>query len=692
MENLLLEIGSEEIPAGYIEPALEAMAALLSKRLTGARISHGKRRIFGTPRRLAVIVEDVAAKQTALSTEVIGPPQKVSFDAQGKPTMAAVKFAEKVGVTLNDLHTQDTPKGSYLCAVKKEKGLTTRPLLKTILPEVILAIPFPKNMRWSDLTMEFVRPIQSILALYGPNIVSFKLGNIKSGRYTLGHRFMHPAKLKISRPEDYVETLRSAYVMVNIAERKSVVEKEIAKAAGDVGGAILVDKALVDTVTNLVEYPAVAVGNFERDFLELPGEVLITAMREHQKYFAVVDGANNLMPFFIAVNNTPVKDMQVVATGHERVLRARLEDAKFFYTTDLDVSLDRQVDKLKNVLFQAQLGSVYDKTVRIEKNAEFIAGKVEYDSGLVEQVRRAAQLCKADLVTHMVGEFPKLQGIMGRVYARAQGELPTIATAIEEHYRPIYSGAPLPDTIAGAVLGIADKIDSICGCFRSGLIPTGAADPYALRRQGIGIVQIMLDKDFSFSLSELIENSLGLFDQPETHSLDNISEKIEAFLKNRMTHLLGEEGFSKDTVAAVVAVSNNSVPDIWNRVRALEKLKANPDFEPLAVAFKRVVNIIKRADDFQLSAIDEKLFEHDSESALWTAYGRVKRKIDDDLEKGLFESALAILATLRDDVDAFFDGVMVMVDNEKVRRNRLSMLGHIAALFENFADFSRIGI
>jgi glycyl-tRNA synthetase beta chain len=350
------------------------------------------------------------------------------------------------------------------------------------------------------------------------------------------------------------------------------------------------------------------------------------------------------------------------------------------------------VDKLKNVLFQAQLGSVYDKTVRIEKNAEFIAGKVEYDSGLVEQVRRAAQLCKADLVTHMVGEFPKLQGIMGRVYARAQGELPTIATAIEEHYRPIYSGAPLPDTIAGAVLGIADKIDSICGCFRSGLIPTGAADPYALRRQGIGIVQIMLDKDFSFSLSELIENSLGLFDQPETHSLDNISEKIEAFLKNRMTHLLGEEGFSKDTVAAVVAVSNNSVPDIWNRVRALEKLKANPDFEPLAVAFKRVVNIIKRADDFQLSAIDEKLFEHDSESALWTAYGRVKRKIDDDLEKGLFESALAILATLRDDVDAFFDGVMVMVDNEKVRRNRLSMLGHIAALFENFADFSRIGI
>ena len=690
MENLLLEIGSEEIPAGYIQPALEAMATLLPQKLTEARISYGKTQIFGTPRRLALVVENVAAKQTALSTEVIGPPESVGFDSEGKPTVAAIKFAEKVGVTLKALKTKDTPKGSYLWAVKKEKGLATRTLLKTILPEVISAVPFPKKMRWSDLSVEFTRPVQSILALFGSNAVIFEFGNIKSGRHTYGHRFMHPGKLKISKPEDYVEALKSAYVLVDTAERKAIIEKDIAKAAAEAGGSILPDPELVDTVTNLVEYPAVAVGNFDQEFLELPDEVLITAMREHQKYFAVVDDANNLMPFFIAVNNTPVKDMQVVANGHERVLRARLSDAKFFYTTDLDVSLDIQAGKLENVLFQAQLGSVYDKTLRIAQNAEFIAGKVDDDTSLAEQVNRAGRLCKADLVTQMVGEFPKLQGIMGRVYARAQGEPPTVAVAIEEHYRPIYSGAPLPSTAAGAILGIADKIDSICGCFRAGLIPTGAADPYALRRQGIGIIQIMLDKEFAFSLSELIENSLGLYDQPATGNLESIPGKIETFLKNRMTHMLAEDGFSKDTIAAIVAVSNDSVPDIWNRVQALEKLKAKPDFEPLAVAFKRVVNIIKRADNFELSPVDEKLFEHDSESVLWSAYERVKKQAESDLEKGLFESGLAKLATLRDAVDAFFDGVMVMADDDSIRRNRLSILGHIAALFEKFADFSRI--
>ncbi|MFZ0611128.1 MAG: glycine--tRNA ligase subunit beta [Desulfobacterales bacterium] len=696
MDTLLLEIGSEEIPAGYIAPALEALASRLSHRLAEARIEHGALRTYGTPRRLAVIVDQVAPRQQSMKTELIGPPAAIGFDQQGRPTMAARKFAEKAGVAVEKLRTAHTAKGDYLAADKIERAQPTRTLLREILPEVILSIPFPKKMHWADLDIEFARPIFSIAALLGNAVIAFQLGNLKSGRTTRGHYFMSPGRLKILRSEEYGDILKAANVLVDISERKKVLQREIAGVAQKLGGRILPDPELEDINTNLVEYPVAVAGNFDEGFLEVPDEVLINSMREHQKYFAVVDDQNHLMPCFISVNNTRARDMALVARGHERVIRARLADAQFFYRGDLEVSNDQRVEQLKGVLFQAQLGTMYAKTERVSALASYLAqaagaGRPDF-SDLERHAKRAAHLCKSDLVSHVVGEFPKLQGVMGRVYAALAGEPAEVAAAIEEHYRPVYSGAPLPETVTGALVAIADKIDSICGCFSVGLVPTGASDPYALRRQGIGIVQIMLDKGFSFSLSALIEKSLSLFEKKSNRELGDLTAGVLSFIKNRMAHLLAEEGFSKDVIAAVIDISGDNVPDIWNRVRALEALKAQPDFEPLAAAFKRVGNIIRKAGtaDRGSHKVDAALFEHDSEGALFAAFQAVETKAVAAVDRGRFDLALREIATLRASVDDFFDGVMVMSDKKRLRENRLALLGGIAGLFEKFADFSKI--
>jgi glycyl-tRNA synthetase beta chain len=701
MQTLLLEIGTEEIPAGYIEPALSALAAALNEKLTEVRIEHGAGETFGTPRRLAIRIEKVAAKQLPLKTELIGPPAKIGFDESGQPTMAARKFAEKAGVKVDGLTVKDTPKGAYLCAVKQECGQATHILLKEILPKVLLTIPFPKTMRWADLDITFARPIHSCLALLGSKVIPFKLGNVSAGRYTFGHYFMQPGKIKLNSPAGYLKHLKEARVLVDLNERRKAVEREISKAAQKAGGRILADEELVDIVKNLVEYPVAVAGKFDEDFLQLPDEVLITAMREHQKYFAVVDASQKLLPYFIAVNNTVARNMKLVAKGHERVLRARLADAQFFYQGDLEISNDERVEKLKGVLFQAQLGTMYAKIQRVAKIGKSIAKAV--DMGLLEggpeielkaQIVRAAKLCKADLVSQVVGEFPKLQGIMGRIYAAIAGELPTVSAAIEEHYRPTYSGGPLPETLAGSILSIADKMDSICGCFSVGLIPTGASDPYALRRQGIGIIQIMNDNGFPFSLRKLIKKSLEQFELKGPGQLEALTQKVYTFLQNRIIQLLADQGYSKDAIAAVVAVSIDHVPNLWSRLEALEAFKSKPDFEPLAVAFKRVVNILRKSGTLEmkgkLSEVQQNLFEHASEAGLLSAYQKVEKKVSDAMDKGFFEKALKDIATLRGPVDVFFDGVMVLAEDQDVRRNRMALLGNIAALFGKFADFSKL--
>lgn len=688
MNKLLIEIGTEEIPAGYIQPALSFFSSFLLKKLSENRIEHGNMQVFGTPRRLAVMVEDVANHQQPLSNELMGPPERIGFDEKGSPTVSALKFAEKSGVPVSQIKVKETGKGRYLCVQKTEPGLHSIKILEKVLPDVILSIPFPKSMHWSDLRIQFARPIHSICALLGKKVVSFPLGNIQSGRYTFGHRFLQPGKKKLAASEEYLDVLSSANVIADIDRRKTTLKNQMAEAVLSVGGKILPDDELVDIVVNLVEYPVTVVGKFDDKFLDLPQEILITAMREHQKYFAVVDPDSKIKPNFIAINNTIARDMKLVAAGHERVLRARLEDAQFFYKTDARVSLDEMAEKLKTVMFQAELGSVYDKTVRVKMLALKLADLLKLDAAQKERIARTAMLCKADLVSHVVGEFPKLQGIMGKVYALLAKEHDKVAVAIEEHYRPTSSGAILPETIEGAVVSIADKIDSICGFFSIGLVPTGAADPHGLRRQGIGVIQIILDKKFAFSLKNLIDASVLLFDKKQ----DDLSGKIFDFIKGRMAHLLEDAKISKDAVSAVLSVSAEKVVDVWKRAHALQQLKAQPDFQVLAIAFKRVVNIIKKADPKDTSAVqvDTSLFEHPSEAALYEHFMIVKQTVLNLLQVGDIGQSFKQIASLRPFVDQFFDEVLVMTEVSDLRKNRLGLLGQISGLFESLADFSKI--
>lgn len=692
MNRLLVEIGTEEIPAGYIQPALTSFSSGLSKALKEARIEHGNISVYGTPRRLALIVDDVAQKQSSVSIEMTGPPERIAIDEKGNLTIPAQKFAEKIGVSPKQLKIKETEKGRYLYAVKAQRVLSSKTILKEILPKVILSLSFPKTMRWADLKIQFARPIHSIAALLGKNVVSFQVGDVKSGRNTFGHRFMAPKKIKLSSSDDYIQALAVAFVMADINLRKEELVTQMNKAVAEINGQVLPDEDLVGTVTNLIEYPAAVVGRFDDEFLKLPREILITAMRVHQKYFAVVDHQGNLMPYFVAVNNTKAYDMDLVAKGHERVLRARLADAQFFFNTDLKSSLDQKNEKLKSVLFQADLGSMYDKTRRIEKMAVFLATTHGLDEKQTAQISRAAVLCKADLVSHVVVEFPKLQGIMGRVYAQKQNELEKVGVAIEEHYRPTFAGDRLPESMAGAVLSVADKFDSICGCFSINLIPTGASDPYALRRQANGIILIALENKFLFSLNDLIKKSLDLFDQYDAAQTDLLTGRIIEFFKGRMTHLLEAEGVSKDSIAAVLSVSKDNIPIIWKKAHALQRLKSEPDFEILATAFKRVVNIIKKADSSETvsKVVNESLFEHDSESDLYNMYKDINQRVAGHIENGNIDMAFSDIASLRKSVDHFFDDVMVMAENMDIRRNRLALLGQISGLFELLADFSKI--
>jgi glycyl-tRNA synthetase beta chain len=686
MERLLLEIGTEEIPAGYIQPALEALAADVVRRLADARIDHGAVQTHGTPRRLVLVVEAVTPRQKPKTEEVLGPPERVAVDAQGQYTLAARKFAEKVGVSIDRLRLTDTEKGRYLCASISDKGIATKKLLQQMLPEVILNAPFPKTMRWSDLTIAFARPIQSVLALLGKSVVAFTLGDrIKSGRLTWGHMFMQHKRFKIDAADEYMERMRQAQVIVDIRARKQMVREEIVAAAEQLGGQILPDEALLDTVTNLVEIPIASGGRFSEEFLELPREILITSMREHQKYFAVTDAAGRLMPCFVAVNNTRTKDSALVAKGHQRVLRARLSDAQFFYRSDLEHKMDAWNERLKGVLFQAQLGTMHAKVLRVQQIATQLADVAAPE--IKPLVMRAAQLCKADLVSQVVYEFPNLQGIMGRHYATAAGEHPDVALAIEEHYRPTYSGGPLPQNRIGALLALADKLDTLCGCFSVSLAPTGASDPYALRRQSIGIVQIMLAQQFTFSLRAAIDITLKHFSPADANAT---AEAVYTFIQQRIAHLLAEEGFAKDIVAAVVSVSVDHVPNVWQRVAALQALKGAPDFEPLAVAFKRAVNIVRKADTVLGQAPDTTLFANPSETVLYEAYHSVKQQMEQCLSAGDLHQTLRVIATLREPVDRFFEDVMVMAEDAALRRNRLALLQAIASLFGRIADFSKI--
>ena len=536
-----------------------------------------------------------------------------------------------------------------------------------------------------DLDISFVRPIHWILALFDGKVVPFQIGNISAGNLSRGHRFMALGSFQVKDLADYFRRLKNSFVVVNPDERKESISAEVNKAAAEVSGRILPDDALLEIVSNLVEFPVALRGTFSRDFLALPREVLISAMREHQRYFSVCGADESLLPFFVTVSNTKPRDPGVVIRGNERVLQARLSDAKFFFVEDQKVPLAQRAEGLKKVVYHSKLGTSYEKVMRISSLAEHIGALI--NPSLVETVKRAALLCKGDLITGMVGEFPSLQGVMGRVYARLSGETEEVALAISEHYLPTSAGGQLPSSDSGAILSVADKLDTIVGCFGVGLVPTGTADPYALRRHTLGIIHIILIKRYSLSLGALIEKSLKLLEEKIERPAGEIKSDVLDFFQGRMQNVLTARGISPDVVEAALAVTFDDLLDLEQRAQAIQDLKKEPDFEPLATAFKRVVNISK---GHAAGDVHAELFENPAEGKLLDAYRTVSEQAGEKIDRKEYFPALRDLSSLRQPVDEFFEGVLVMAENDKVKSNRLSLLANIARLFFRIGDFSKI--
>lgn len=683
-KELFLEIGTEEIPAGFIPRALAEMEATIARELTNARLTCGRIRTLATPRRLVLAVEDIPSVQPDAFITATGPSRKAAYDADGKPTKAAEGFARGQGVDVSALEIVTTEKGEYIAVTRQEVGRPTFDLLAEILPGLIAGIPFRKSMRWGDLDVRFARPIHWIVALFDGAVVPFTFGNIASGTVSRGHRFMANRTFPVRNLAHYLEECERHFVIPDPERRKEIIRRETHRTAAAAGGHLLPDEELLDQVVYLVEYPSVVHGTFSNEFLKVPREVLITSMRSHQRYFSIVDGEGKLMPGFITINNTLAEDPTVVVKGNERVLRARLSDARFFFEEDQKVRLDERVEALKKVVYQQKLGTSFEKMERFRSIAIGLAEKLKPE--VKEQTSRAAWLCKADLVSGMVGEFPEVQGIMGREYALLEGEAPDVASAIAEHYLPVQAGGDLPASDIGAFVSIADKLDTVCGCFGVGLIPTGAADPYALRRATIGIISIILNRGYRLPLTPLINQALDLLSPKLTRPRAQVADDVLEFFRGRFVNLMSGE-FASDAIDAAVSASFNDLVEVRARIAALAEFTGHPDFEPLTVAFKRVGNIIKDGTD---SPVDPALFQDAAERELYEAFQSVKSTVTATVAAGSWLEALTCIATLRGPVDTFFDKVMVMAEDERIKTNRLALLTVIARMFGRIADFSRI--
>jgi glycyl-tRNA synthetase beta chain len=617
----------------------------------------------------------------------VGPVKAVAFDQEGRPTKAAVGFARAQGIPVEKLGVKTLDRGDYLVATIEEQGTRLEELLPTILPRLVASLSFPKFMRWGQGTFRFVRPIRWLLALYGGRVVPFDIDGVTSGSKTYGHRFLSRGQIRVRSFQDYLQKLEGRFVIVDQARRRELVVRLAEEAAAKVGGRPVLDDDLVESVSYLVEYPNVVCGEFEREYLSLPRDVIMTPMRKHQRYFPVVDDAGQLLPYFVAISNMKAKDMEVIRAGNERVLRARLKDADFFFKEDRKTPLPERVPKLRGIIFQERLGTMFDKVERLQKQVASLAEQVAPD--LVEEARRAAQLCKADLVTTMVKEFPNLQGVMGREYALLSGESPAVAQAIEEHYLPRFAGDRLPESMIGAIVGLADRIDSICGCFGIGLIPSGSEDPYALRRLGQGTVQILLSTGINLPLSEPVGKSLELLGDRLTRPRDRAAREVMEFLAARLHAILMERGVPADLVDAVLSVDVERVSEAGNRAEALAAFRQEADFGELAVAFRRVVNILPKGFS---KAVDPHRFVTSAERALHAEAATLRAETEHLVRARDYFRALQRIATIRPIVDMFFEEVMVMVDDRDLQENRLAILKEVADLFSGIADFSKIAV
>lgn len=690
MADLLFEIGAEEIPAGFVPPALRQLEEDLAKALDEARLAHGEVRAVGTPRRLAVWARGLAGKQTDAKTEAFGPPVAQAFDAEGRPTPAALGFARSQGVEVAALQRAQTPKGERVLVTKVEKGKKAEQVLPALLERLVATLRFRKAMRsrWDDVT--FARPVRWMVALHGGRPLKVRYGEVVSGKTTFGHHFLAPRAIALKgTPEDYLAKLRAAHVLADPVERRAALEAELARAAKGAGGKVREDGPLVEQVLYLVEEPTAVAGAFERSNLELPPEVVISEMRNHQRYFAVVDGKGKLTNRFIAVSGTKVKDPKVARHGYERVLRARLADARFFFEEDRKRTLHDRIADLGRRTFQAKLGTELQRSDRIGTIAAALARELGREE-LAGDVLEAARLAKVDLNTGMVGEFPELQGIMGAHYARIEGLRPEIADAIEDHYKPIGAAEEMPRNDLGALVALADRLHSLVGIIGVGEKATGAADPFGLRRATIGILRILLDRGYHLSLAASVERTLDqLAGVKLAADRGVVAEQVLDFVRGRLKALWSERHDS-DVVDAVLAAGFDDVVDAERRLEALAEVKARPDFTPLAVAFKRVANIQEKAGGGAAATVSADLLRDDAEKRLLAELERVEQEVGLRRAARDYPAVLRNVATLEPAVARFFDDVLVMADDAALRANRLGLLRRVGALFSDVADFRKL--
>jgi len=680
--DFLVELGTEELPPKALKTLGEAFLAGIEKGLKAAGLGYSNVRYYAAPRRLAVLVEQLATQQPDRTVNLDGPPVQAAFDKDGNPTQAALGFAKKCGVELSQID-QSGPKLKFSQSIP---GQAAAGLLPAIVETSLNELPIPKRMRWGARKTEFVRPSQWLVMLFGDEVIDCEILAQQAGRVSRGHRFHANHEVRISAPANYAEDLRSAYVIADFAERRAQIIARVNELAAAEQGTAIVPPALLDEVSALVEWPVPLVCSFEERFLEVPQEALITTMQDNQKYFCLLDGNGKLLPRFITVANVESKDPAQIISGNEKVVRPRLTDAEFFFKQDKKQKLETFNQRLANVVFQAQLGSVYDKAQRVSALAGFIAQRIGGDA---TRAARAGILCKCDLASEMVGEFPEMQGIAGYYYAKHDGEAEDVALALNEQYMPRGAGAELPSTLTGSAVALADKLDTLVGIFGIGMLPTGSKDPYALRRAALGVLRILIEKQLDLDLADAIAFAIGQF--ADKVKADGLALQVQDFIFDRLRARYEDEGVEVAVYQAVRAVSPTSPLDFDQRVQAVQAFRALPQAAALAAANKRVSNLLSKAEGQVAASVEAHHFDNPSEFALNAAIQQAEHAVQPLAAARQYNLALSQLANLREPVDAFFEAVLVNAEDPAVRANRYALLAKLRGLFLGVADISVLG-
>jgi glycyl-tRNA synthetase beta chain len=685
-KDLLIEIGTEELPPRALKKLSLAFLAEVKTGLEKAELSFSSIKPFASPRRLALLVSELTEQTPHKHIERRGPALQAAYGEDGCPTQAAIGFARSCGVEVEDLDKLETDKGSWLMYQSEQPGQPTSQLIPDLVLAALEGLPIPKRMRWGDLDSQFVRPVHWVVLLFGDEVIDAELLSVRAGRTTYGHRFHHPEPIEIPAPSEYEVLLESeGRVIADFHRRATTVRAQVESMAIELKGQAVINEALLEEVTAMVEWPVAVAGQFEERFLAVPQEALISTMAANQKYFHLVDAQNRLMPYFITVSNIESRDETKVRAGNERVIRPRFADAEFFWNQDRKQRLDTRLEQLKSVIFQQQLGTLYDKTQRIAKLAATIATQLDADKLLAI---RAAELSKCDLLTEMVGEFPNLQGTMGRYYAQHDGEAPAVAEAVDHYYRPRFAGDALPEGVISQALALADRLDTLIGIFAIGQLPTGDKDPYALRRAALGVLRIMIENKVDLDLHQLLTQAAQHFDS--TVGADKAVEPVMEFILDRLRAYYQEQDIRPDVLDAVTALKPVRPVDINKRIHAVNAFRQLPEAESLAAANKRSGNILKKVKGTLPETIKPDLLAEKAEQKLFQALTDLNKTVGPLLANSDYEPALQMLAGLRQPVDTFFDDVMVMVDDTRVRDNRIALLNQLHGLFLQVADISRL--